>query len=179
MLSKKALLVLVLSILAGRAHALEPYMAAGATHLWYSGDGFSEDAEFPAIMGKVGAFYDEYLSGEVRIAYGAGHKTVGLNGVPAEVELNSLYSLIVRGGMNAWGELYPYVAVGHSWMKVRISLEGFGNDPIQDWDSDISYGAGAEWQFNDSSKVFLEYMVYSDNSNEELEGATLGLSVAF
>ena len=123
------------------------------------------------IAGRFGTKFNDYLSGEIRIAYGAGSDSVTALGQEVDVKLNRMYGIYLRGGFPASDYFYPYVALGLSNGKVTASVNGFS---ASDSESDNSFGIGAEFEVGEDQIFNFEYMSYLDKNGVEINGFSLG-----
>ena len=113
----------------------------------------------------------------------------------ADTELDDLYGLFLRAGMPA-GSFYPYVLLGYTEGKGETSSGRFvasGNvngltgrqtltaelERDDETESDLSYGVGVDYRFNDSVAVNAEWISYLDKDDAQISGLTLGLVYSF
>ncbi|MGB5324422.1 MAG: outer membrane beta-barrel protein, partial [Pseudomonadales bacterium] len=76
-MNTKAALVFLLAVLfISPANAQNGYAGASLSFVNYSEDGISDDASLSVIFGRVGVFFNENLSGEIRAGFGVGDDSV-------------------------------------------------------------------------------------------------------
>ena len=135
-------------------------------------DGASDDAEVGVINARLGTFFNDYISGEIRAGFGVGDDSE--SGI--DVELDSLFGGYLRFGVPNDSVIYPYVLVGLS--RVEVSGEGFGEED-SDADGGGSFGVGADISLGESAGVNIEYTSYFHQSEEQVSALSIGASFTF
>jgi len=113
----------------------------------------------------------------------------------ADTKLDKLYGLFLRAGMPA-GSFYPYMVMGLTHGKGETSkgrIIGTGDvtgltgrqtltvshEITDETESDLSYGIGVDFRFNDRVVANAEWMSYLDKDGAKIGGFTLGLVYSF
>lgn len=170
----KDVVIVALSVIclhAGNVFADDQYFGAGVGIVDYSEIGVDDDASITILTGRLGRKINDYLSAEVRVAFGAGSDSVTALGQEVDVELNRMYGIYVRGGFPGSDNFYPYIVLGFSNNKVTASVNGFS---LSGTESDNSYGIGAEFELGKDQMFNVEYMSYLKESGVEIRGLSIG-----
>ena len=149
----------------------ESYGGVSILAIDYEETGFSEEAELTAVYGRMGGFFNENFSGEVRVGAGIGDDTI----YGADLSLESMFGAYLRGGVQA-GVFYPYVIIGYTRGELEASIPGYS---ISDSESDTSFGFGVDISFGEKIKGNVEYMDYLDKDGVEIGGFSVGLVTLF
>lgn len=166
------------------AHAQTPveqgYLGANYVFLTYEEDGFSEDFDLGALVGKAGAKLNPYFAAELRGGFGVADESFSGNGVSAELELDYLIGGYGVLGLPNESPVYPYVVLGLTKGELTASASGPGGSAsISESESDVSYGVGANFAVNERFHVNAEYMNYLDKDGVEITGVSVGGVVLF
>ncbi|HEY9030462.1 MAG TPA: porin family protein [Kangiella sp.] len=127
------------------------------------------DADVTTLDGKVGTYFNENFSGELRLGLGVQDDTV----FGSDIEIENYYGAYLRAGIPVTDGFYPYAIVGYTNTKVGVS--GGGSDS----ESDMSYGLGADFAISDSVDFTAEFMRYLDKDGVEVDGIGLGFKFKF
>lgn len=173
--SIKSAVILALAMASAVSHAQTTYIGGSFGMVDYSESGV-EDASFTAVFGRLGTFFNPNFSGELRAGFGLGDDTVTVMGTDVDVELNSLYGVFLRGGIEANDVFYPYIALGYTRGEIKASAQGFS---ASESESDMSFGIGTDLTFNDGLTANIEYMNYFDKDGAEISGFSVGFSKSF
>jgi outer membrane immunogenic protein len=175
----KSLMVLSISAAPLMASAADPYVGGNFALVDYSVEGVS-DASLNALYGRLGTYFGENFSGELRLGTGIADDSVNAEGVEADVKLKEFYGVYLRGGIPLGEIFYPYAVIGYSSGKVEVdgTVLGIGFSE-SDSESDASFGAGVDFSFNESLKLNLEYMSYFDKDGAELTSFAAGIAWLF
>ena len=177
MFKKTTMGALGLSLMCTGLNAVaENYVGGNFAFVEYSIDGLDDDASLTAIYGRLGTEFNENFSGEIRLGIGVGDDDVNVLGTPVTVELNSLYGAYVRGGVPVSEQFFPYAVLGYTRGEAEASGPG---GSIDESDSDVSFGVGADIAFSDQLSLNIEYMNWYDKDGAELSGFTFGLVSKF
>ena len=146
----------------------ESYFGVNLTALEASADGIPDDATLTALSGRVGGYFNENFSGEVRVGTGINDDSF----VGVDISLETMYGAYLRAGFAA-GNFYPYAVVGYT--DVELEFSGFGSSS----ESDTSFGLGVDITITDDIKGNAEYMNYYDKDGFELSGFSIGIAKLF
>jgi outer membrane immunogenic protein len=171
----KSLLAASIATLPGLTLAAEPYFGGNFALIEYSEEGVS-DASLNAVYGRLGTFFGDNFSGEIRLGLGVGDDTVNFDGFDVDVELKNFFGAYLRGGVPVGESFYPYAVIGYS--KGKIEMSAF-DESISESESDVSFGVGADFSVAETVKVNLEYMNYIDKDGGELSGFSVGIAKSF
>ena len=169
----------VLSAQAAVSHAAPVesgfYVGGGYNFVTYSESG-APDADLGALFIRGGYQLNDYIALEARLGTGVQDDDVSLYGYRVNVELENYYGAYFKAGIPTEIGLYPYVLLGVTHAEVKASLGGYS---ISDDGSDVSYGVGVDYLFNQQVSVGLEYANFYDKDGVEITGFTLGLNYKF
>ncbi|ACV26180.1 porin family protein [Kangiella koreensis] len=127
------------------------------------------DADMMTLDGKVGTYFNENFSGELRLGLGVQDDTV----FGTDVDIDNYYGAYVRFGAPVTDGFYPYAIAGYTNTKVGYS--GGGSES----ESDFSYGLGADMAITNDVDFTVEYMRYLDKDAGELDGIGVGFKFKF
>lgn len=113
----------------------------------------------------------------------------------ADAKLDKLYGIFLRAGAPA-GSFYPYAVMGLTHGKGETSkgrIVGSGEvagltgrqtltveyEIEDETETDLSYGLGVDFRFNDRIAANAEWMSYLDKDGAKIGGFTLGLVYSF
>ena len=135
----KKLLSVTALMLSGSVLAQTGYVGGGLALVDYSEVGVSDEASLTAIYGRLGTNFNENFSGEIRVGLGLGSDTVFIDplGFDADIKLNNLFGVYVKGGVPISDALFPYVVLGYTRGEVEASALGVS---ISSSESDVSFG---------------------------------------
>lgn len=175
--STMAIGISLVSLLVGGVHAENGYFGGNIAFVEYSEEGIGDDASLNAIFGRIGKKFNENFSGEIRVGIGIGDDTVDLFGGDVDVELDSLFGVYVRGGIQVAESFYPYAVLGYTRGELTASVSGFGS--ASESESDISFGVGADVGISEKVILNVEYMNYLDKDGAEIDGFSIGIATNF
>lgn len=132
-------------------------------------DGGFYDADVMTLDGKVGTYFNENFSGELRVGLGVQDDTV----FGADIEVDNYYGAYVRFGAPVTDGFYPYAIAGYT--NTKVSVSGGGSDS----ESDFSYGVGADMAISNDVDFTVEYMRYLDKDGGEVDGIGVGFKFKF
>lgn len=152
------------------AQTVEPYAGADVGFLDLG------DASVTSLHLRGGAKFAENFAVEGRVGFGVGDDSVG----PADVSLKHLYGIYFKAGLPVTEQFFPYAVLGYTkakgeseWTVAGVDLSDSGSE------SDLSYGAGVDFQLNEAFTINAEYMNYVDKDGVELDGFTIGATLSF
>lgn len=178
---KKSLFVLLLGA-CGTAIAGSPgpYFQLGGSALNIEADPGALDADVFTLHGGLGYQFNQFFAAEGRIGFGIADDTVSANttaGVQeVDVELNNYIGVYGKAGVPVGSFAWPYVAFGYTRGELEVSSPAGSFD---DSDSDVSFGAGADFDLSAGSKLGLEYMRFYDEDGTTLDGFSLNYKSMF
>lgn len=148
------------------------YVGAGYTGAEVDFNGLSGSADTGVLFVRGGYQVNQNVAFEARLGTGVddGH----VEG--AKVEVDDMYGAYLKAGLPLQMGFYPYVLLGATHGKVKVSGHGFSES---DTSSDISYGIGIDYWFSDQVSAGLEYANFYDKDGVEVSGWTLGLNYKF
>ena len=150
------------------------YYGLSVSQLGYDEAGFSADVM--TIDGKLGTYFNENFSGEIRLGLGITDDTVNVFGTDVDVEIPNYFGAYVRGGIPVTEGFYPYIVAGYTRGKIEGSALG---ESFSETESDVSYGLGADFSVSNDVDITLEYMNYLDKDGVEVDGISLGFKARF
>lgn len=163
--------------LAGFAHAEGGYYGGNISFLDYSEPEVDISASVTAITGRLGTHFNENVSGELRVGFGVDDDTVSFDGLEADLELESLYGVYIRGGIPVTENIYPYAILGYSRGELKATVAGFGSN--SESETDTSFGLGVDVDVIQGVTINLEYMNYFDKDGVEVDSLSIGLAKTF
>lgn len=169
-------IVVSISMLSSLAHAQDNYFGGSVAFIDYS-EGGLEDASLTAIFGRLGSDFNENFSGEIRAGVGIGDDSVDVFGNDVTVELDSMIGAYVRGGVRVSDMFFPYAVLGYTRGEITASLSSFGS--ASETESDVSFGLGADLNFNRDFALNIEYTNYYDKDGVEISGFSIGFVNSF
>lgn len=146
------------------------YYGLGVTQ--HSIDDSGSDVEVMTFDGRLGTYFNENFSGEVRLGFGIKDDSY----LGADVEMKNFYGAYLRAGIPVTDGFYPYAIAGYTKAKIEVSDLGFS---ASDSESDVSYGFGADFAVSDDVDITVEYMKYLDKDGAEIDGIGLGFKARF
>ena len=179
MLKKSAIVAAgALTLAYGAAQAEVTYYAGGnVSFLNYSDDFVDDDLSLTAIYGRLGGYFNENFSAELRLGTGIGDDSIDILGSSVDVELDNMYGAYFRAGIPVSEMFYPYAVIGYTRAELSASVSGAGS--ASESDSDTSFGLGADLNLTQNLTVNLEYMNYFDSDGVEIDGFSIGLARRF
>lgn len=134
--------------------AMYSYVSGGLHH-WTSDDSSAEGLKL-----RVGQQLNAFIAAEAHFALGGEDSDT-------DVSLEHLFGIYGKFvlPLNAFN---PYAKLGVT--SAKLEAEGVSNSEFE-----MSYGLGAELNLTPRFYVDLEYMVYLDTTELELDGFTLGI----
>lgn len=130
-----------------------------------------------ALRGIIGYEFHPMFAVEGMAGFGVNedNKTVSVNGVPTDVEvkLSSMYGIWLKPKyvMNQF-ELFGRIGYSHTKIKTsspNASLTGSESD------DDLSYGLGVNFRFNPRMYAGVDWMRYSKQSGNKVDGLTISV----
>jgi opacity protein-like surface antigen len=175
-MKKMTLVVLVSSALLAPIGAFAAdsgfYVGGGYSALTLDSNDVSSNADVDSLFIRGGFQINEYLAAEARV--GSGIQDDRINGI--KVELEDIYGVYLKAGLPTTVGLYPYALIGATHAKIKFSAAGLHDSTS---DSDISYGVGVDYAFNQQISAGLEWANLYDQDGDKISGVTLGVNYKF
>jgi opacity protein-like surface antigen len=160
--------------------APKAYVGGNYVFVTYDEDGFAEDIDMGALVAKVGAKINPYVSAELRAGFGVADDSATVNGVTGEIEVDYLVGGYGVLGIPNETPVYPYVVLGFTKGELTASVRGPGGSASASAsETDFSYGVGANFDVSTNVQMNAEYMNYIDKDGAEISGISLGASYLF
>ncbi|MBW1643790.1 MAG: porin family protein [Deltaproteobacteria bacterium] len=138
-------------------------------------------ADLDALSINFGQYLHKNFALEGRLGFGFGYDTYNDFSKLTSVDyhLNFLSGIYLRGELPL-GKFRPYAMLGLSYVEVKVrgTVLGFRANGY-DSDGDFSYGAGLDFQVNDSFGLNAEYMMLIDNSKRQIDSWSVGVKFYF
>lgn len=152
--------------------ALGLYLGGGYTGATVDFDDLSKNADTGVLFGRAGYQLNQNVAFEARL--GAGVDDDHIYG--AKVEVEDLYGAYLKAGLPLQMGFYPYVLLGATHGKVKVSGGGLSDSNSS---SDISYGVGIDYWFSKQVFAGLEYAKFYDKDGVDVSGWTVGANYKF
>ncbi|GAA0839060.1 hypothetical protein GCM10009113_02000 [Marinobacter szutsaonensis] len=158
----------------GAAQAQDMYKSgvgglyAGLNYTFMNAELGPYDADVGTLSGKVGVMATPFLGIEARAGFGVDDDTI--NGV--DVSVDNFYGGYATFNLANESPVTPYAVLGFTRIEAEVGS-------VEDDDSDVSYGIGANMEFAPNLSGNLEYMRYYDDDNVELDGLGVGIQLNF
>jgi len=161
--------VISLLLLVGMAQAEGVYLGYDyLANVNYDNSGVNKEFDVTAFTWKVGYDLNSYFAVEARAGLGVDNNSkqnlitdAGLGLTTATVELNRVYSALLKGSYPLVGGLKVNGYVGGS--SIKFLVDSNQNYHSENSDSSISVGAGLSYDINEKVFVNADYMAYSKN----------------
>ena len=158
-----------LLLLVGMAQAEGVYVGYDyLANVNYDKSGVNKDFDVTAFTWKVGYDLNSYFGVEARVGLGVDNDTkqnlitdVGLGLTTATVELNRLYSLLLKGSYPLVEGLKVNGYVGGS--RVKFLVDSNQNYYSENSDSSFTVGVGLSYDINEKVSLNADYMAYTKN----------------
>lgn len=176
-LAAAAAALLLMAAVAGHAQEARtgPYGGLVFSQLRYDQSG-AETASLSNLGGLLGLVLSPHWALEARMGFGLDEDRVNVGSVPADLELDYYASGLLKGILPLAPRFAVYGLAGFTIGKFRASTPALFVDK---WESDFSYGAGAEFGFLPAASLTLEWQRLFDRSGYNLDAASIGLNFRF
>jgi len=158
------------------------YAGFSMSVLNYDSDVLADDVNVGAVIGTLGYQINDNFNIEARYGVDLGGDAIEFRDVDSDTELtvDSVMGLYAIGRLPNSTLFTPYGVLGFSKTKVDVkgTFEGAEVD-VDDNESGLSYGLGVEIMPNEKDRVYLEYMVLSDEDDVEATGISMGFTFGF
>ena len=158
----------------GNVYAGETYLGVDLRSLDYESRGF--EADLYAVTGKVGYKFIDYLSIEGFIGLGVSDDETGSGITLTNLEVDRISGLFIKGAYPINEKFSIYGLLGQTEVKMTAENQ---LSTATDTTNDTSFGAGAQFNFNNNMSLSLEYIKYIDKSFLELSGFALSYEFKF
>lgn len=128
-----------------------------------------QDLEPDGLVLKLGGDLNENFQLEGRF----GRSLSDDNNNVTALKIDEYIGFYVKGGMEFADMVFPYVTLGYT----KVDFEFYGDD-LDQTESDLSYGLGADVRFGDV-QVGIEWIMLQDKSDYELENLNLSCAWRF
>jgi hypothetical protein len=156
------------------------YVGLNYAFVTYKDDGFSDDFDLGALVGKAGVQINPYVAAEIRAGFGVADDSTRFNSASLDIELDYLVGGYMVLGLPNESPVYPYAIIGATKGELTASATGPGGSArASASESDISFGVGANLDINKDFRVNGEYMQYIDKDGGEVSGVSVGFAVLF
>lgn len=141
-------------------------------------DAASDSARPGAIRGILGYDFHPYFALEGMLAGGVNDdETNGvINGVPAtvNVEAKALYGIFGKAKYQ-WNQVELFGRFGWAHTKIDVESRTAGVASSSQSDDDFAWGLGANFRFQPNWYAGLDWMRYSNQSGQKVDGFTLSV----
>lgn len=148
------------------------YVGGGYTGATVDFDDVSKSADVGVLFGRAGYQLNQNVAFEARLGVGVDDDHI----YASKVEIDDWYGAYLKAGLPLQAGFYPYVLLGATHGKVKVSGP-YGS--ASDSSSDISYGLGMDYWFSGQISAGLEYAHFYDKDGVEVTGWMLGLNYKF
>lgn len=93
-----------------------------------------------------------------------------------DIKLKDVYGAYLKGQLDVSHGFELFAKVG--WIHATLEASGFG-DSASSSDSGFSYGAGAQYHFNDKWYGQVDYMSYYDKDGSKIYGPSISVGYRF
>lgn len=167
------------ALLSSTASAQVPwYGSVGLATLDYEEDYIPGEAAVTAISGAVGMKFIPNLAGEFRVGFGLEGDTLtyddGFELVDVDLDLDEFYGVYLRPQFES-ENIQVYGLLGY--INVGVTANAGGGD-FSDNDSDVSFGGGVGYVFNEAMSINLEYTAFGTDAYD-LDGFGVRFEMEF
>ncbi len=159
----------------GIAASSENYMGVDFTIVKYEETGYS-DVNPKVLRLRAGHNFTPNFSLEGHIGFGIADDSTSIMGFKADMEIDYLYGLYVRGNVPLSDQFKMYGIAGYTNINATASLLGFS---YSDDEEDFSYGVGIEIFSDKKVSCNLEYMQLTEKSDNEFSSISIGAKINF
>ena len=129
-----------------------------------------------SIYAIAGVTLNSYIDLETRLGTGLFRDEYGINDQKIKVGLSSMYGFYGKAKLGIFDLVTPYAMLGVTRSTIKPKSNNYGKMSVSE--TDISYGAGIEFNFFPIS-VHIEYLNYLDTSQYGLAGFNLNFTTKF
>ena len=146
-------------------------------YTWLKIDALGTSSRPDAIRGIIGYEFHPYFAIEGMLAGGVSEDKTSttVNGVPTdiEVDMKNMYGIFVKPKYN-WQQAELFARAG--WAHTKVNVKSTNNSLVDRTQSndDFAWGFGVNYRFTPNIYVGLDWMRYSNQSGEKVDGFTLG-----
>lgn len=148
------------------------YVGGGYSDVTLDDNDLGKDADVGVLFARGGYQINQNIAVEARLGTGVQDDRV----YGAKVEIEDTYGAYVKAGLPTTVGLYPYALLGVTHSKVKVSGSGVHDSSS---DSDLSYGLGVDYWFNNQVSAGLEWAKWYDKDGLDIDGISLGLNLKF
>jgi opacity protein-like surface antigen len=152
-----------------------PYGGISFSQFSYKQSG-SASASLTGIAGALGTVLNPHFAIEVRAGLGVDDDQITVGAGPATVELDAYFSGLLKGIVPLAPRFGIYGVAGATIGKFAASSNGLY---VEKWESDFTYGAGAEFGFAPNMSLGLEWLRMLEGSGYRLDAASVAFNFRF
>ena len=145
----------------------------------YKEEGFSAfEPSFVTAGWRLGARFNEYISGEIRYQRGLVEDTGRVSGVNLEAELDYIAGAYLKVG--AGDKFHPYAMLGYNKVSMEVTGSAGGASlTASDSESDVAFGLGVDLFVTDRFSLSAECANFYDKDGGDFTGCFAGAGVWF
>lgn len=152
-----------------------PYGSISFSHFSYKQSG-SASASLTGIGGALGTVVNPHFAIEARAGLGLDDDQITPGASPVNVGLDAYFSGLLKGILPLAPRFGVYGVAGATIGKFAASSNGLY---VNKWESDFTYGAGAEIGFAPNMSLGLEWLRMFEGSGYRLDAASLAFNFRF
>jgi outer membrane immunogenic protein len=152
-----------------------PYGSISFSQFSYKQSG-SASASLTGVGGALGTVVNPHFAIEARAGLGLEDDQITVGAGPADVGLDSYFSGLLKGILPLAPRFGIYGVAGATIGKFAASSNGLY---VSKWESDFTYGAGAEIGFAPNMSLGLEWLRMFEGSGYRLDAASLAFNFRF
>lgn len=145
------------------------YLGGGYTDTNVHFNGRNDDADTGVLFARGGYQVNQNVAFEARLGTGVDDDHI----YGSKVELEDIYGMYLKAGVPLQMGFYPYVLLGATHGKVKVSGSNWSES---DSTNDFSYGVGVDYWFNGQVSADLEYANFYAKDGIQVSGWTFGLN---
>jgi opacity protein-like surface antigen len=172
---KKLVSLLSLALLSGPAWAADIEQYVGVDYSWTLFENKNGTRLTPSgVRARYGQYLIPHFAVEAHYLYGTQDDNI-IFGTDAggKFSLKHTASLFLRGDIGSTIKLYGLVGWSYTTFKVT------GAFPVQQEESDLSYGGGIEYHISKNTAIDASYIIYHDEKYFDFTASSLGVTYHF
>ena len=152
-----------------------PYGSISVSQFSYKQSG-SASASLTGIGGALGIVLNPHFAIEARAGLGLDDDQIAVGASQATVELDGYFTGLLKGILPLAPRFGIYGVAGGTIGKFAASSNGLY---VNKWESDFTYGAGAEIGFAPNMSLGLEWLRMFEGSGYRLDAASVAFNIRF
>jgi opacity protein-like surface antigen len=152
-----------------------PYAGLNFSQLDYKQSG-AASASLTSIGGVLGTVMNPHFALEARVGLGLDDDQITVGASPANVKLESYVSGLLKGILPLAPRFGIYGVAGATIGKFAASSSAVY---VNKWESDFTYGAGAEFGFAPTMSLGIEWLRMFEGSGYDLDAVSVALNFRF